>query len=189
MSSRPIVSNVKGRLNICTDSVDKLCESLSSKEYTQFSNFVTLEGTYNYVVFLSGTINVMGIKSFEEVNNVVPNVCADFDIEPSLINSAFVVDSSTATGSFARRLDLTRIQRYIHKKSCSFTTKFNREIFSSLYCYSKRGPTVVLFTSGKYNILAAKCPLQLDAVVDDLTVIVRNAMKKSTRETNSFFAT
>lgn len=188
MWARPVINNIKGRLILSADAMHQVKKSLTNKTYKQRSNFLTWKGTYSYNIFLQGTINVTGIKCMEDVKNVASKVCADFDIEPSLVKSKFVIDASTASGDFNMRLDLTSIQQYVTLHlSDLFTTKYNRGIFCSLYCRSIRGATCILFASGKVNILGAKCSRQLEDVVDDLIAVVENAMRNTPKRTISFF--
>lgn len=188
MERRLIISNVKGRYVLSADAMSRVIKTLSNKKYKQCSNFVVWHGTYTYTVFYGGTVNVTGIKSLEEVKNVLSNMCSDFEIDPSLVKTSFIIDSSTATGDFQRRLDLTSIQRYLMQNSDTFTINFNREVFCSLYCYSKRGGTVALYASGKYNILGTKTCRQMQRVAADLTTIVLSAMSNTGRGIPPFIA-
>lgn len=169
---KPVINNVKGRLKISGEALNQLKRSLLAKNFTRHGNFVSLQETYSYNIFFGGTINVTGIKTIREVDNVAINFCKDFDIDYNLVDGIFVFDSTTASGQFATRIDLTRVQRYILQNKCHFTTAFNREVFCAIYCRSDLGGTCVLFSSGKFNILGCKTYEQVLAVHSQLCAII-----------------
>lgn len=171
-SIEPVINNVKGRLKVVGKALEQLNVSLLTKNFKRHGNYVSLKETYSYNIFSTGTINVTGIKSMQEIENVADNVCKDFNIEPSLIDGIFVIDSTTATGDFKRRVNLTAVQQYVINNKCAFTTAFNREVFCAVYCKSNLGPTIVLFASGKFNILGGRCIQQILATYHQMSAII-----------------
>lgn len=183
-NSNPRVSNVKGHFRLPRVVLKAFKKKLSYKRTKQFGNFVSLKERYTYIIFpQSGFINVTGIKTLEEVPQVVQHFFQDFELDSDCVKLiTFDIDSMTATADAGIRIDLVKLQKYVsaHRDS-GFTITYNRNRFSGASCRSKLG-TAVVFASGRYNLLGCKARWQIRRVSKQLSVIIRNALTTTEME-------
>ena len=187
---QPKISNIKGHVKLGELSLKQLQANLKEKEFVRHGNYISLKGKYSYVIFpKNGYVNVTGIRKIEEISCVLHNLCLDFSLDRDLIVSDFIIDNTTATGNLEKRINLSTLQEYIvTKPSCDFTVSYNRDIFSGAFIKSCFGPTVIIFSSGKYNILGSKClqsltqvSLKFHALINELWM-TRTSLSASTVE-------
>ena len=127
------------------------------------------------IFFKKGAVNITGIKRFDDLSNAVENFCATFGINLQNISN-YIIDNVCAHGNFGRALDLEdlkqRINRKEHVSSRIETATLNISYFPAAFCKTFCIGTVLVFYSGKYNIVGAKCQQQVDEIFQEILVYI-----------------
>jgi len=134
-------------------------------------NFVVFRGdikdSFVFIIFpKSGFVNVTKLKGFEDISESVKFFCDLFHISRHSITSGIVIDNITATGSFQKSLNLQ-----ILKELCS-DSAYNPNFFPGLFVRRSIG-TIIVFHSGRYCLVGAKCMENLMDLYQEILVIIR----------------
>ena len=114
-------------------------------------------------------VNATRIKSFEQIDEAVGEFCDIFGLgQPSQVVVGVRVDSCTASGHFAvdnafKTLDLSLINTLLNDGSSTSSSpcraRINPRFPSRVICrFEKPLGSLILFSSGKFNCLGARCP-------------------------------
>jgi len=165
--------------------------------YKKSGNFTSLKNNLFYSIWEEvGKINITGIKEIGGIQSAINEFCSIFKIERKEIKEV-IIDNIFACGSFNRKVNLRSLKFLINaipskaeEKHC-FLCEFIPEKFGAAYCRSsiiapasvgakdqsigcqakKRG-TVVVFGSGKYNILGAKCRRDVANLFHEMNALI-----------------
>jgi TATA-box binding protein (TBP) (component of TFIID and TFIIIB) len=191
-ATAPIVRNVKIRFVICPTAIKHLKETLQYLEeesqcyppyvtYRKTGNYVSLKNYLSYTIWPEvGKVNITGIKSLEEIDPAITDFCFLFKIKRIEINNV-ITDNIFACGSFNRRIDLRALKLLVNslpktpEDRFRFFCEYIPEKFGAAYCRSRkeklRRGTVIVFGSGKYNILGAKCRVDIANLFQEMNAI------------------
>ena len=164
----PQVYNVKIHFTLKEDLIE--CVKLSSLR-KRFSNYYTIRfpgDRIAYTIFpKSKFVNITGIPNFAAIPHAVKRFNEDFQC--NVTKEDVIIDNSTATGQFdlsvfaEDAIPLRQIkyvfERDTHQEDCSSVTlcpKYFPAAVFRRFTSGKKQPTVVLFSSGKFNILGAR---------------------------------
>jgi TATA-box binding protein (TBP) (component of TFIID and TFIIIB) len=154
----PVINNVKAHIVVSQTCVEEITKQLSIKNTKKHHNYLVIRERYTYIFFpKKGHINITGIKTYSDIDNVIENLCKDFQLERALISSSLTIDNITAGGDFGKKLDVGAIQEKLNKQKNEFTVKFDRNYFPGAFCKTFQTGTIIIFRSGKYVIVGAKC--------------------------------
>jgi TATA-box binding protein (TBP) (component of TFIID and TFIIIB) len=165
-SDGPVINNLKIRFTIFRKQLPKLREEIKKLSTVQsvktHHNFIVFKNSFVFIIFFnSGTVNITGIKSFSNISDAICCFCTTFNISRSSIKSETIVDNITATGSFGRTVNLRNLKETINNggktESKISAASFNPNYFPAVFCKTFGIGTVLVFGSGKYNIVGAKC--------------------------------
>ena len=162
VASLPIIRNVKIHFNVCDkeklEREIKLLEKSSNANVKSYHNFLVYKGQYTFIFFCtSGTVNITGIKQFEEIAIAVNFFCTQFNFCLEEIGEV-VIDNSTASGSFGIPINLRNLKNELFRSiGSSVDVSLNPEYFPSVVCRSSGIGTCLVFANGKYCIVGAKC--------------------------------
>jgi TATA-box binding protein (TBP) (component of TFIID and TFIIIB) len=178
----PVINNVKIHFKINRDQRLKLKEEIKKisevKHIKRHQNFIVFKSSYAFIIFpKSGTVNISGIKSLSDISNAIHCFCATFDISRSSISSEAIVDNITATGSFGQEVNLKTLKETINSKeknqSQISAAAFNPNYFPAVFCKTFGIGTVLVFGSGKYNIVGAKCQEHVLEIYRLISVLIK----------------
>jgi len=121
-------------------------------------------------------INVTGISKFEDILAAIRSfqnlIRKGAEIAPTLLPDEkcyqVKIDNSTAFGRYLEVLDFTQLPKCISDKQ-SF--KFNPTLFPGCFIKLSNGKNVLVFRSGKYNIVGCKSRKELREVFLELKQI------------------
>jgi TATA-box binding protein (TBP) (component of TFIID and TFIIIB) len=184
----PLINNIKIRFSVQQPDLDQLGGSIKLlSERTQFlttvrgkpvfknhHNFLVFRHTYVYIVFFhSGTVNVTGVRRHEEISEAVFLFCQEFRVDRQGV-SRVTVDNITATGDLCKEVNLRLLKRSINavqqqqeNSLLQFTASYNLSHFPACFLRSEKG-TVLLFSSGRFNIVGSKCRRDVNKVYQGL---------------------
>jgi TATA-box binding protein (TBP) (component of TFIID and TFIIIB) len=158
MEKEPIINNVKAHIVVNQTCIKKIKEQLFLKETKTYHNYLVIRDKYTYIVFpKKGHINITGIKNIFEIDNVIDNFCEDFKLNRNLITNCLKIDNISAGGDFGKKLNVGAIQEKLNREKTEFTVKFDRNYFPGAFCKTFDVGTIIIFRSGKYVIVGAKC--------------------------------
>jgi len=165
--------------------------------YKKTGNYTSLKNNLFYSIWETvGKVNITGIKSIEEIPLALNEFSLIFKINLNEICN-IIIDNIFACGSFNRKVDLRALKFLINsipktsEENYNFLCDFIPEKFGAAYCRSqklcifsgggkkksvvcqriKRG-TVVVFGSGKYNILGAKCQRDVANLFHEMNALI-----------------
>jgi TATA-box binding protein (TBP) (component of TFIID and TFIIIB) len=168
----PIVNNIKASIRLKDEDIVQLGKILKIKDVTVHKNMLTLRDSYTYVIFPeSGFVNICGIKSFDDVPNVIDKMCKDFSLDKTKLRCEITIDNVCASGDFKREIELCCLQEKIYCNK-GFTVYKNQNYSPSAICKSTSFGTILVFSSGKYIIVGAKTLQDVERIFKDMTQIV-----------------
>jgi TATA-box binding protein (TBP) (component of TFIID and TFIIIB) len=161
-------SHIKAHINLkgLPYCIDQLRCSLSnrSKKAKRTRNIVVVREKFTWTIFPScGFVNVTNIKNWDDVDNVIPSFANSFDISERDIINRLTIDNSTSTIDSKRPINLIALQNIFAQldlRRSSFPLsvfEFDRDIFPGAFFKSKQCGTIVVFGSGKLNVMGATC--------------------------------
>jgi TATA-box binding protein (TBP) (component of TFIID and TFIIIB) len=189
----PKINNLKVHIEVNNKCIDRIRKTLKLsgrkwKKSKEFHNFLVIKDKYSYIIFpesknkkgkkKGGYINITGIKSFEDVENVIPELCVTFELNRIQVTGEVVIDNVTANGDFGQKLHLPRIQEVINgeteKDGNTFSASFDRNYFPGAFCktFPKIG-TILIFPSGKYVIVGSKCVAEVQKVYQMMLAVIQ----------------
>jgi TATA-box binding protein (TBP) (component of TFIID and TFIIIB) len=160
----PKINNIKAHTAVNKVHIEDLKTALLFKEKEVHNNFVVVRDNYTYIIFPErGFINVTKIKRLDEIKDLKKEIAKCFSLELSMLDEDVVIDNITAAGDFGKRINLYALQNFINKNTSSdFTVIFNRDFFPGAFCKTYKYGTVMVFVSGKYSIVGAKCLMHVN---------------------------
>jgi TATA-box binding protein (TBP) (component of TFIID and TFIIIB) len=185
----PALKKLRDRIKIIEE-----IEQLHNPSYYIFQrnrNYIAIKNILFFTIWERvGRINITGIKSIAGIPSALTEFSKQFNILETEILQV-TIDNIFASGSLNRRINLRILKELINSEKPSphdvfqFTCEFNPEKFPAAYCRSrsinsqtikpgcvkKRG-TVVVFGSGKFNILGAKCVQDVTTLTQDLIALI-----------------
>lgn len=114
------------------------------------SNFIVAKSTYVYTIFVSGHVNITGIKNAKEVEISAHNLCKIFNVNPP--KPLYRLDNISASACLKKKINLRRL---LSLPPANSEVTFNVEIFPGLYCRLSKC-TIIIFSSGNIIIVGAK---------------------------------
>jgi TATA-box binding protein (TBP) (component of TFIID and TFIIIB) len=183
----PKINNLKGHIRVSEDCIDGIRNALKLsekkwKKNKEFHNFLVVKDKYSYIIFPKSKegycyINITGIKSFEDVENVIPELCETFHLNRIQVAGEVVIDNVSANGDFGRKLNLPQIQEAINgeskKDGNTFSACFDRNYFPGAFCKTLTIGTILIFPSGKYVIVGSKCVAEVQEIYRMMFAIIR----------------
>ena len=174
-SSLPEINNIKLRFNVSKEALLRLkrgISNLSKKSASQFTpkkkpvfkehhNFIVFRHSYVYIVFsTSGTVNVTGIRFYRDISSAVALFCREFGLRRRHVG-AVTVDNLTASGNFGSPVNLRLLKKSINASqegdALISSASYNPSFFPACFCRTYVVGTIIVFASGKYNIVGGKC--------------------------------
>ena len=172
----PEVNNVKLHIDLRSRSPQVTAERVLSKSHptkyaacflpaAQCGNFYVVRSRVSSLVItlFRGFINVTGITGFNWILNTLDEINSVFDL--GLKREDVRIDSSCATGKITGcrcipypeqdYLDLEELQRYMDRQA-EGTLSLRPTVFPGGVIRRHREPTIILFSSGHYNIVGGK---------------------------------
>lgn len=159
----PKINNLKISIVISNAAYMDILKNLNQEKTKEHKNFLVIKDNYTYIIF-PNHINITGIKSIKDLENVKTELCKTFFLDPSLLQEDTVIDNITANGSFKRRLDLAELKKTLNSEKNNFKVDFDRNYFPGAFCKTYKCGTIILFASGKYVIVGAKCPTNVTKI-------------------------
>jgi TATA-box binding protein (TBP) (component of TFIID and TFIIIB) len=165
--TRPKINNVKVHISINKDCINILKKALFKYEQEtvtknkkskvkKFPNYISIKENFTYIIFpKGGYINITGIPSLEEIKNVKTELCKDFSLQLHMLTEEVIIDNISASGDFNYKINIPKLQHIL--KNTDFKTKFDRDFFPGIFCYTYTIGTIIIYNSGKYVIVGAKC--------------------------------
>jgi TATA-box binding protein (TBP) (component of TFIID and TFIIIB) len=166
--------------SVCSESAS-LFTKVGKKQRPIFSrshNFVVFRDVFIYTIFPnSGTVNATGISCYKDISKAVVLFCRKFGLRRKCHLSRafsfsdflqrrhqrkrFIVDNITATGTFGKSIDLRLLKKEINTPTdggvSRLTASYNISHFPACFCRSHCYGTIIVFSTGKYNIVGSKC--------------------------------
>lgn len=125
------------------------------------------EKTIVFIIYYSGHANITGVHV---LSDIMKNFILDFILNlPSVVRiNSLKIDNITATGCYPNLMSLinrsnqvTDFDDLLHKLDTEKTfityIQYSTQKFPGAFIKSTANCTIVLFTSGKFNILGVKC--------------------------------
>ena len=116
-------------------------------------NFLVIKDEFSIIIFQKFPnkyhLNITGIKSLSEVPKVIRWIVCYYCNPKEFKYEGFTIDNITATFDLGFKIPLHQIATHLD------SSKFNPERFPGL-CLRHAQKTVVIFSSGKINILGCK---------------------------------
>jgi TATA-box binding protein (TBP) (component of TFIID and TFIIIB) len=182
----PKINNLKGHIRVNKECVERIRSTLKLnvkkwKKNKEYHNFIVVKDKYSYIIFPRSKkgcyINITGIKSFEDVKNVIPELCDTFQLSPIQVKGEVVIDNVSANGDFGRKLHLPQIQEVINgeneKDGNTFSTSFDRNYFPGAFCKTLTIGTIIIFPSGKYVIVGSRCAAEVQQVYQMMLAVIQ----------------
>ena len=166
------ISNVK--IHFVLPNVEKLktkLQLLDCGSVVCHHNFIVLRYYYTYIIFFdSGHVNATKISGLNHCTTAVEllyNLLHIDIIRPIHV----VIDNITAAGSFGNTVNLHNLKLANNLHTVSI--KYNNSIFPGAVCKINNLCTIIVFTSGNYTCVGAKCVTQIYLAYEKLAAIIR----------------
>ena len=184
--TRPVIHNVKFHFKLKSIISEETLQNISQSKSSRWGNYFTVRLSQHskivYSIFPAAKfVNITGVGTFE----CIPQVLAEFNsiFKTCVRNEDVTVDNSTAAGSFCQpggiRLNLLCIKQFLDRAPSAFTSSritLYPRFFPAAVLRTRYEPTVLLFASGKYTIVGAKSPEQIQTSYRKLCVIIQSVM-------------
>lgn len=189
----PEINNIKLRFLVSNSAVQRLkrgilrlaCSSESLKSvkkkkpvFKEHHNFVVWRNSFVYIVFSqSGAVNVTGIRRYSDISKAVVLFCREFGLRRRHIGRV-TVDNVTASGDFGGGVNLRLLKKSINcrgseEKQLIRSASYNISYFPACFCKTFTVGTVIVFASGKYNIVGAKCRADVETVFRAMLALMK----------------
>ncbi len=178
----PVINNLKVHIVLTEEGTKSLGISLLRKEKKSINNFhVVRDGTFTYIIFPKGFVNITGIRCVNSLERVIPQFCLSFELKKSDIASEVIIDNISASGNFGRRVDLEALQRTVNcgkRGTKTFSIHVDRNFFPGAFCKTRRTDvkgigTITLFSSGFFVIVGSSCVQHVETVYQQMAVIMQ----------------
>lgn len=173
MMFAPLLKNIKISVGIEPTFDFSLLEKKISKRFHNF--FVVRENNYVYVIFPGAKhINITGIKCFEDIDQSVEKLFG----ETATPLYTTQIDNSTYCGKLETQLNLVKFSHFLAEQK--IFCKYNPQVFPGLY-FKLIGGTVIIFHTGKYNIVGLKEETSLEKLFSLFKDLLNIFMKAENR--------
>lgn len=171
----PLVKNVKFHFKVRKD-IDLLKKIKGIEEFCSVKwhvNFAVVRDVCAiFIIYYSSNfINVTGVKRIRSISSVISTFCSLFGIDTTAILSPYVIDNITASGSFNRIIDLSKLKERLNSSSI-FTCGYNSIYFPGAFCKTTNLGLVTVFRTGSYVILGGKCTKNVNKVLKHMLAVI-----------------
>jgi len=151
-----------------SESVKRKCKSI--KEHGNF--YVVRIGTFVYTIFPTVFfINITGIKAQKEINSSITLIRNELGISSEVAFKR--IDNITACCKFIDFVGLQNFHKYLLKQPNHYhSCKFNSYIFPSIYLKLQSKGTIVIFNSGKFNIVGLSCEQEITKCLTQISALI-----------------
>ena len=115
-------------------------------------------------------INVTGIKCKEHITEVIKLLELKFCIKCV----KFQIDSAMLSHKDNKKIQLTKVYKYLHQLTKEFYIDFQPELFTGMFIkpYCRDYPTVNLFYTGSYQLLGGKSFDKIEYTAEIVKVLI-----------------
>ena len=110
-------------------------------------------------IYYRGHVNITGLKTakeFEDVISIIKRVPGILSIKSCTIDNITASASLEIGSLYSTKLSFTELISHIQHYPSIQTIKYSSQKFPGAFIKFRQGGTVILFPSGKYNILGCK---------------------------------
>ena len=152
-----------------------------------------------FVIFKSGFVNVCGLKEEKDtkkcfilLRKIVGRQNKKFrDCFEILENEKYlVVDNITLTGNLTQNIpfDFFVADKWTKQNCCKVKSNFNDSHFPAWFLkFSKSPGTVILFRSGKFNVVGLQCQTNCRVILQLMDVFIHNILRTLQQQQLSAF--
>ena len=116
---------------------------------------------YIYNFFDSGYVNATKIANLKHCDSAVNLLHELLNVTKPAHKLRFTVDNLTGSGTFNRTINLSQLKA-VNVES-NLIIKYNKNIFPGAVCKIRGLCTLIVFASGKYTCVGAKCIKSMEA--------------------------
>jgi TATA-box binding protein (TBP) (component of TFIID and TFIIIB) len=186
----PRVNNIKIRLVVSPSSLPRLKRSIERLDkssgatvgtnrkrlFKKHHNFIVFRNSYVFIIFFSnGTVNITGIKSFSCITHALQTFCSSFRVSRRQITD-YIIDNVSANGDFGKQINLVNLKQDINKRekkeNLIQSASFNTNYFPAAFCKTYKIGTILVFNSGKFNIVGAKCQRHVREIFLEMSALI-----------------
>lgn len=153
---------------------DKLEKPTEDSIFKTGHNYIVYKKRFVYTIFYNkGYINCTKVPAYSHISKAIEEFCQIFRINRWEIPGGVKIDNTTSSGNFSHQLNLFELKNVIHENSIDLNTsfkappKFNPSYFPGLFLKYNCG-TIILFHSGKYTIVGAKCQRHSEFIFNEV---------------------
>jgi TATA-box binding protein (TBP) (component of TFIID and TFIIIB) len=196
----PKVNNIKIRLTVCPSAIPRLKKSIGRLDgdsgdnlgqdrkriFKRHHNFIVFRNDFVFIIFFgSGTVNITGIKSFSHITEALQTFCTTFHTRRRHIQG-LTVDNVSANGQFSHLVDLVQLKQVINQREDKgdkliSSVSFNTNYFPAAFCKTFSIGTILVFNSGRFNIVGAKCQSHVLEIYTEMLSVV-NSLASTSRQ-------
>lgn len=201
LAIEPKVNNIKIRLSVSASALPRLKNSIrrldeasgdnfwhgKKRIFKRHHNFIVFRNNFVFIIFFgSGAVNITGIKDFGYITEALQTFCNTFRIKRRHIQD-LLVDNVSANGSFAHTVDLSELKRVINERENQenkliSSASFNPSYFPAVFCRSFAVGTILVFNSGKYNIVGAKCHSHIKEIYTEMLSVMSKLLANTKKQ-------
>lgn len=154
-SIAPIIKNIKCHFTVNLESKNIISHLNPQSNLKLCGNLYVLRNKFIYIIFpKSNYVNVTGIKNYTDLPLATEHFC-DISSLPYSCLSSIIIDNTTYSGSLSTKLNLRKI--YIKLRGENLKVRFNPSFFPGLFLKLSSVGRIIVFSSGKFNIIGSKC--------------------------------
>jgi TATA-box binding protein (TBP) (component of TFIID and TFIIIB) len=200
LAIQPTVNNIKIRLTVCRFALPRLKENIGRLDaasganlgrdrkriFKRHHNFIVFRNDFVFIIFFSsGTVNITGIKGFSHITSALQTFCTVFNIKRRHLQD-LTVDNVSANGQFSQLLDLAQLKQVINEREekgdkLISSVSYNTNYFPAAFCKTFSIGTILVFNSGRFNIVGAKCQSHIREIYTEMLGIVNSLASTSRR--------
>jgi TATA-box binding protein (TBP) (component of TFIID and TFIIIB) len=145
-------------------------------------NYCKIRNKFYYTIFPSGFINITGIRKKQEIEEAINQIISHLqltlaDLKLQENGSVYCIDNITVTGALniTKKLNLA----VLHCKTITdCKTSYNNLHFPGLFLHftGVKG-TVLLFSSGKFNIVGLTCSKEIPRLLYKVIVFIQQSQR------------
>jgi len=170
-----LITNYK--ISCCFSKFPKEFSSkLAKDQYTkQHGNFFVFRPKVKFCVFIifprSGFVNITGLKKEDKFPEAINLFLNHFQLNSRL--TSLKIDNITACSKIRKFANIEVVEQILlSKKEKLLSIKFNSYIFPSLYLKIKEKGTIIIFNSGKFNIVGLSCQSKIKDQISILSALI-----------------
>lgn len=187
MDVEPTLHHIKVHFNLkhLPDVSDKLSQLICSEHTTirrqeigeSYVVFLFHGRPYVFTAFYKGFINVVRLKSLQDVDHVVDLLSLHLNIAQYEIRDAFAIDNMTATIEMPAILNLQHVQSIAQSFPNVAFSRYNPTRFSACNVKTAFG-SLLIFSNGKCVLIGCKSFAAVKLVRDIYKEIIARASKE-----------